>query len=311
MSGSMNAADRFRYVMAGAVGAGLAAAAALGVSCNPLPHDGIEVTRGECVTCHRSEYETAVEPLHLGVLPETCSDCHAEDHWSPASGFDHDARFELRGAHANVACNACHTKGYEPGDTPSTCVSCHRDDYDQAKDPLHTDYDTQCQSCHDEAAWRPAPNFDHEWPLTGAHKQTLCAGCHMGDPPVYEGTSQACVSCHREDYDSSPFPGHSAFATTCQDCHSTSGWTPATGGHPESRFPIKREPHSKVSCAGCHNADLGPNGKNNADCVGCHTGEHSRSKMDEKHHEVSGYTPTTTQPSFCLKCHADGRKHED
>jgi hypothetical protein len=49
-----------------------------------------------------------------------------------------------------------------------------------------------------------------------------------------------------------------------------------------------------------------PVGGENADCVGCHNGEHTRAKMDPKHHEVRDYPTGAAPPSFCLDCHPDG-----
>ena len=148
----------------------------------------------------------------------------------------------------------------------------------------------------------------HEWPLEGAHATTTCASCHTGNPPVYDGTVTECVGCHQEDYDTSPFPGHSDFATTCQDCHTTVAWRPATGGnHPENLFSITGD--HNYACNECHNPSLGPNGAGNADCVGCHEGEHTLARMDAEHNEEGDYPLGPNRaPNFCLACHADGRE---
>ena len=110
---------------------------------------------------------------------------------------------------------------------------------------------------------------------------------------------------------SCPFPGHDAFQTTCQDCHTTNGWTPAVGGaHPENAFPIQNGAHSdyREDCASCHNPDLGSSiDGENADCVGCHDGEHTRAEMDPKHDEEPDYPRGPAPPNFCLDCHPDGR----
>jgi hypothetical protein len=128
---------------------------------------------------------------------------------------------------------------------------------------------------------------------------------------VYVGTPSLCVDCHQTDYDNSPFFGHDAFATTCHDCHTTNAWKPAVGGtHPENAFPIANGPHSKYGddCRSCHNPDLGSSvDGENADCVGCHDGEHSRARMDAKHNEEGDYPTGAAPPNFCLDCHADGQ----
>jgi hypothetical protein len=188
--------------------------------------------------------------------------------------------------------------------TPTECVGCHQTDYDNSPFPGHDQYPTTCQNCHDTNAWAPATGFNHPWPLEGAHASATCANCH-GDPPVYPGTPTECVGCHQSDYDNSPYPGHQSFPTTCQDCHSTTAWKPAAGSHPENLFPTTGA--HDIPCADCHNASLGPNGRGNADCVGCHTGAHTRARMDAKHGEERNYPTGAAPPNFCLDCHADGR----
>jgi hypothetical protein len=121
-----------------------------------------------------------------------------------------------------------------------------------------------------------------------------------------------CYSCHRPDYEATTMPAHPGmFPTTCADCHMTSAWQPALGGaHPESAFPIRSGPHSGFGCFDCHDPEnLGPSSVDgaNTDCIGCHTGEHSRTKMDEKHQEEPGYVWDDGMPHFCLTCHPTGR----
>lgn len=195
----------------------------------------------------------------------------------------------------------------------SDCLVCHQADLDLATSPLHDSFPSTCATCHSQDAWSPAA-FTHDWPLTGAHETLGCASCHLGDPPVYQGTPSFCVGCHQDDYDGSPFPGHGDFSTTCENCHTTSAWTPAVGGnHPENAFPIENGPHSKYrnDCVSCHNPELGSSvAGENADCVGCHDGEHTRAKMDGKHNEEPDYPQGAAPPNFCLDCHADGRNND-
>jgi hypothetical protein len=190
------------------------------------------------------------------------------------------------------------------------CVGCHQTDYDNSPFEGHPAFPTSCEGCHTSDKWVPAL-FDHDWPLEGAHAQAMCSSCHLGDPPVYAGTLDACVDCHQAEYDSSPFPDHEVFPTTCQDCHTTAGWKPATGGnHPENEFPITNGAHSdyRNDCASCHNPALGSRaGGEDTDCVGCHDGDHTRAKMDPKHSEEQDYPSGAAPPNFCLDCHADGR----
>ena len=240
----------------------------------------------ECASdCHQSDYDLSPEPGH-DAFPTTCEGCHSSEQWVPAlSTLDHPWPFE--GAHAQASCLSCHV-GDPPvyQGTPTECVGCHQDDYDGNAFEGHDAFPTTCQDCHTNDAWVPA-QFDHSWPLEGAHAQATCSSCHTGNPPTYEGTPTVCIDCHQSDYDGSPYLGHSDFPTTCADCHSTGAWSPATGGnHPENAFPIESGPHSKYrnDCTSCHDTALGSSiGGENADCVGCHEGDHTRAKMDSKH----------------------------
>lgn len=284
-------------------------ARALCASCHigdPAVYQG---TPSVCVDCHQADYDSSPAPGH-DAFPTTCENCHSTEEWAPAlSTPDHP--WPLEGAHAQATCLGCHV-GDPPvyGGTPTVCVGCHQADYDNSGFPGHTAFPATCEGCHTNDKWVPAL-FEHAWPLEGAHAQASCSTCHVGDPPVHQGTPTLCVGCHQTDYDNSQFPGHSDFPTTCEGCHTTAAWSPATGGtHPESAFRIQSGPHSKYrnDCASCHDATLGsPVGGENANCVGCHDGDHTRSKMDAKHNEVGGYPSGSAPPNFCLDCHADGQ----
>jgi len=282
----------------------LAGAAFLGASCGPRPSShAVELMGEDCASCHMPEFKSALSPVHEGVFPTTCGACHSNDAWHPAINGEHPW-FPLRNVHSSVACASCHV-GEPPiyAGTPNQCYGCHADDFATAANPSHEGFSTDCASCHTDIGWKPAM-FDHQWPLTGQHATATCASCH-GAPPTYTGTATECVGCHQDDYNNSPYPGHDAFPTTCNNCHTTNAWTPATGSHPENKFPTSG--NHNYTCNQCHNAALGPDGAGNADCVGCHEGEHTRANADRDHREVSGYPTGSAPPNFCLDCHADGR----
>jgi len=284
-------------------------ARALCASCHVGEPPVFQGTPRLCVGCHQPDYDNSAAPGH-DAFPTTCQDCHSTEQWVPAlSTLDHP--WPLEGAHAQASCLGCHV-GNPPvyKGTPTVCVGCHQADYENSAFPGHAGFPTTCQDCHSNDQWVPAL-FEHAWPLEGAHAQASCSSCHTGNPPVHQGTPTLCVGCHQDDYDNSPYPGHSDFPTTCEGCHTTAAWTPATGGaHPENAFPIQSGAHSRYrnDCASCHNAALGsPVGGENADCVGCHTGEHTRSRMDSKHGDVRNYPSGAAPPNFCLDCHSNGR----
>ncbi len=144
----------------------------------------------------------------------------------------------------NAACSSCHVGGKFAG-TATTCVGCHAADFQNAANPNHvqSNLPQTCQVCHNTAAWRPA-SFDHntstKFPLTGAHVNVACNSCHIGGK--YTGTPTACSACHAADFTKATNPNHvqSGFPQTCQVCHNTAAWQPASFDHntlPSSRSP--------------------------------------------------------------------------
>lgn len=269
----------------------------------PPVYDGTPTT---CIGCHQEARDTVTQPSHDGFA-EDCGTCHTSAAWRPADFPAH--AWPLEGAHASATCASCHT-GEPPvyDGTPTACLSCHEQDRAGVTEPPHEAFSDDCGSCHGTASWGSG-SFEHtRFALTGAHETTECGACHTGTPAVFLGTTTECVGCHQADYDTSPFPGHAEFATTCQDCHQTSAWVPASGGnHPQDRFSITGD--HNFACNDCHNPSLGPNGAGNADCVGCHEGEHTLARMDNEHNGIGNYPRGADRaPNFCLACHADGRE---
>lgn len=207
-----------------------------------------------------------------------------------------------------AGCRQMHGPERQRIDGDADCVVCHQADFDATTAPPHAGvFPTQCGVCHNEVAWAPAVDVAHDWfPLEHRHAEVECATCHaVGYAPG--DTPNQCVGCHLEDYRASTFPGHDAFGTNCVSCHSTAGWSPATGGHPNNRFPINGD--HDFACADCHDASRGPSTMGiNTDCVGCHVGEHTRRRMDREHDEVRNYPFGTTSVNFCLDCHPNGRE---
>jgi hypothetical protein len=109
------------------------------------------------------------------------------------------------------------------------------------------------------------------------------------------------VACHRDDYDRTSNPNHraSGFPTTCQDCHGTDAWRPATFDH-ERFFPITSGRHAGIPCGTCH---VNPNQFSTFECIGCH--EHRRSEMDDEHDDVRGYQYASPA---CYRCHPRGQE---
>jgi NAD-dependent SIR2 family protein deacetylase len=237
----------------------------------------------ECASCHRSYPDwTSADFLHSPV-PGACNACHSDlrpntpTHRS-AMGLGDCARCHVVNDWTLTDPIALHTP------LPAACIGCHGQE-PRSNDPFHTQtFDPECANCHHSyPGWTPAA-FAH------LPKPTRCYDCHESERPT--------ASAH---------PG----IGDCLGCHATSAWTPATGGtHPENAFPIQADEHSvyRNDCASCHNVALGsPVGGENADCVGCHDGQHTRANVDFKHDEVPFYPQGAAPPNFCLDCHSDGR----
>jgi hypothetical protein len=287
----------------------LAAIAATGACTRPENiHDQPDVRAQPCINCHAQAFVSTTNPAHVGVFPETCDGCHNTHAWIPAaptnaSGFDHHW-FPLHNKHAAAACKDCHTKGYQMGDTPTDCVGCHQKDFDGAMNPSHVGFPTTCDTCHNDAGWRPAlvagaSVASHPWfPLVNKHANVACASCHtkgyqMGDTP------SDCAGCHQKDYDGTNNPAHAAvgFPTTCAGCHNDMGWTPAMAtagaGFDHKWFPLANK-HASVACVSCHTKSYKP-GDTPTACAGCH----------QMAYDTAMNPPHAGLPTMCESCHND------
>ncbi len=257
-------------------------------------------TPADCYACHAEAYFGTTNPDHeASGFGTNCMECHGVFSSTWGSGdFIHSAAYPLTGAHRTVDCMACHTDGF--AGTPTDCVACHQDEYDRTTDPNHgsAGFPTDCRACHTTSGWEPA-FFNHDataYPLTGQHRTLDCLSCHESG---YTGTPTDCVACHQADFDGTTDPNHLAsdFPTSCQDCHTTNGWSPSTWDH-ETWFPIRNGDHSGISCTECH---VVPTNYSAFECILCH--EHNRDDMDRDHSEVEFYEYLSSE---CFRCHPRG-----
>jgi len=96
-------------------------------------------TSSACVDCHRGD------DTHKGSLGTDCAACHNPNGWK-LWRFDHDrqTQFKLTGAHAGLACAACHREGdKDPKAVPTQCASCHQGD-----DVHRGGFGQNCERCH-------------------------------------------------------------------------------------------------------------------------------------------------------------------
>ncbi|MFQ5507027.1 MAG: hypothetical protein ACE5F1_19830, partial [Planctomycetota bacterium] len=194
-------------------------------------------TPRSCVGCHLADYNLTTDPNHkTRGFSTSCEQCHQTASWRGATMVDHNRFFPLTGRHKLASCASCHPDGRFKG-SPRTCVGCHLENFNEAKNPDHrlAGFPTTCESCHATSAWRPS-SFDHDrfFPLLGRHKMARCSECHLNGR--FKGTPRSCVGCHLDDYSKTTDPNHNlaGFPTTCESCHGNSAWKPANFDH--SRF---------------------------------------------------------------------------
>jgi hypothetical protein len=253
-------------------------------------------TATDCASCHISDYNGTTNPNHkTGGFPTTCATCHTTAGWQPAT-FDHSmTKFPLTGLHTTVTCALCHVNNNYTS-LPTTCSSCHINDYNGTTNPNHkaSGFPTDCTICHTTQGWQLS-SFNHSttgFPLTGFHTSLPCSTCHVNGN--FSITTNTCVSCHQGNYNGTTNPNHKAagFPTTCEVCHSTTAWTPATFDHNKTPFPLTGA-HVNVACAKCHinNVYAGTP----TDCYACHKADYTG--VTNPNHVAANF------PTTCTTCH--------
>jgi hypothetical protein len=252
-----------------------------------------------CVSCHLQDYQAARTPNHLAAgFPTACDACHRpSDVTFNQARFDHDATFQLVGAHAQTTCATCHQNNRFQG-TPTDCVGCHRAQYERTTTPNHAaaGFPMACETCHrptDPTFRNGGFNHNAVFTLVGRHAQSTCATCHAGN--VYRGTPRDCIGCHRAQYDRTTAPNHAAagFPTTCESCHRpTDASFQGAGFNHSSVFALVGR-HAQTTCATCHvnNVYRGTP----RDCIGCHRAQYDRTTTPN--HAAAGFS------TACESCH--------
>src|ERR1017187_8014169 len=266
-------------------------------------NNNYNLTIATCVSCHLKDFTGATNPNHVQLgFAQTCESCHTTNAWQPAN-FDHSkTAFPLTGLHTVPPrqCIDCHANN-NYNITNTTCVSCHLKDFQGTNNPNHVQQNLPqtCEVCHTTSGWSPA-NFDHSktgFPLTGLHTvpPRQCTDCHANNN--YNITDTTCVSCHLKDYQGTTNPSHvqQNFPQTCEICHTSSGWSPASFDHSKSGFPLTGQ-HTVPprQCTDCHinnNYNI-----TNTTCVSCHQNDYNNAKAPVDH--VGAHFPTT-----CEQCH--------
>jgi len=141
-------------------------------------------TPTDCYSCHQRDDE------HNGQYGTNCAACHNPSDWEDVD-FDHNrSNFPLTGAHAQVACEACHSSGQFTG-LSTACVSCHADPVFHAGM-----FGTDCGSCHNTDNWfapytGPHPGIADEGGSGVNHGGGSCRDCHTQNLQT-----ATCTKCH-------------------------------------------------------------------------------------------------------------------
>jgi len=186
-------------------------------------------TPTECVSCHRSAFQSARNPDHVQARFSTdCLLCHEVNAVRWGGSFDHAlTAFPLTGAHRATRCASCH-QSQNFAATSSECISCHQSQFDGTTSPNHitANFGRDCRPCHSTTAWRPAV-FNHDQQYfriySGKHRNKWvgCVDCHQ--TPANYG-SFTCFGCHQHrqsamDSKHASVSGYAYSSPRCYNCH--------------------------------------------------------------------------------------------
>jgi hypothetical protein len=157
-----------------------------------------------------------------------------------------------------------------------------------------------CKACHSTTSWRAkgasggSQKFDHSqtgFPLTGAHVETPCVGCHNATRTI----KRACASCHDDFH-------RGRLSQSCDRCHSAAGWklTKPIDLHRLTRLPLTGM-HVLADCTECHRR-TGEQRFTDAPvaCFACHEKDYRRTGIFPVH---VGTANTAPLPRDCSLCH--------
>jgi hypothetical protein len=225
-----------------------------------------------CVDCHR------IQDVHAGRYGPKCETCHDQLQWKPAR-FNHDkTKFPLRGAHAKVECDGCHTGDLLRDKLATSCVSCHK-----KNDPHDGQLGNRCERCHGDVSWRRSVAFDHDlsrFPLIGRHALVPCEECHRS--ASFKDARTACSSCHKDQHH------EGRLGANCAQCHNPNGWARWRFDHDtQTKYPLTGA-HRGLDCHACHTVKNVAKIALATNCYNCH-------RLDDVHQGSFGRS--------CERCH--------
>lgn len=272
-------------------------------------------TTANCNSCHRTTSWSPARFTHAGIAPATCAKCHNNTvaTGKPSSHLP-----------TTLACDACHrtvawagASFRHIGVAPGTCATCHNGVQARGKPAAHISTTASCDSCH----------------RMGVPNWVLVSGgyTHAGIAP---GT---CITCHNGNKATGKAASHVPTTASCDTCHRTTGWIPATFSHTgvtagtcatchngnTARGKSSTHVPTTASCDTCHrtaawipatfsHASVAP-----GSCATCHNGSQARGKSAthlpttascDVCHRTSAWVPATfshtgVAPGSCATCH--------
>lgn len=136
-------------------------------------HEGTfqEVANDDCVTCHRSDYDGALEPPHPAFgYSQDCAACHTSNVWRPpyAPILHPNGNFAIDVAPHAYECDECHDATMDVtsiGGLNTNCVGCHEGAHslglmdevhkDDPNYPLDDPRPNFCLDCHPDGRFDP------------------------------------------------------------------------------------------------------------------------------------------------------------
>ena len=211
----------------------------------------------DCEPCHTTPHGSKFSGT-------ACSSCHTSENWKAVAGkaFDHSlTSFVLKGKHAPLRCEQCHTKKVNGNAVQvmhplyARCTDCHTDKH---HGEFVAKYSNDCKLCHTEEGFSPSSftlssHTSSRFPLTGAHVATLCSQCHKSKggktESVFHFANLRCETCHED-------PHKGSFAkmmsdSGCVRCHSTLEWKSVSFDHSGTNFALSGK-HIQTKCMDCH-----------------------------------------------------------
>jgi hypothetical protein len=319
----------------------------------PAAFDHSGITSG-CSGCHNGQRATGKGGAHLATS-DNCEACHSTNYWQPALRVDHSqvsgacvschsgsvsistGVVTAKSAHhipADNNCDTCHVSTtswtqvtFTHTGLTATCISCHDGTHGgiQGKNSAHLPTSNTCESCHSTSTWKPVVTVDHTQVVGN------CFGCHNGTSSISTGLVTAKPA------------NHIPSSNNCENCHTTSAWTPANVNHDNvtgacfschngTTATGKTPTHMATSnsCESCHNvvawkpADRVDHTQVTGTCYSCHGGaltistgtvttkgttHIASSAACESCHVTVAWTPVTKVDhnqvtGTCLSCHS-------